>query len=99
MDLRTEPGEFRQLDEERVLVLLHRRGRGKVSGLEVGERLSSSGAAVFHVRGGKVTRLAVYLDRERVLADLGLAPEDELFRLVATSGSVGIDDGAAACRF
>jgi hypothetical protein len=32
-------------------------------------------AALFHVHGGKVTRLVVYIDRERGLAELGLTPE------------------------
>ncbi|HVS29637.1 MAG TPA: nuclear transport factor 2 family protein [Solirubrobacteraceae bacterium] len=73
-EYRTEGDEYRELDGERVLVLTHRSGRGKASGLELGQ-MRSKGASLFHVRGGKVTRLVAYLDRERALADLGLAPE------------------------
>jgi ketosteroid isomerase-like protein len=37
--------------------------------------MRAEAANLFHVRGGKVTRLVFYFDRERALADLGLAPE------------------------
>jgi ketosteroid isomerase-like protein len=70
-ELRTVVDEYRQLDDERVLVLLRRSGRGKTSGLELGG-IGSEGAGMFHVRDGEVTRLVVYFDRERTLADLGL---------------------------
>ncbi len=70
-ELRTEADEFRVLDDERVLVLMRFRGRGKTSGLEVGET-QMKGANLFHVRDGKVTRLVTYWDRERAFADLGL---------------------------
>jgi ketosteroid isomerase-like protein len=73
-DFRMEADEYRELDHERVLVLYHRSGRGKASGLEL-EQMRSQGAHLFHVRDGKVTRLVVYRDRERGLADLGLTPE------------------------
>jgi ketosteroid isomerase-like protein len=68
---RNEADEYRELDDERVLVLTNRIGRGKTSGLDLGQ-LRTKGASVFHVRGGKVTRTVVYFDRERALADLGL---------------------------
>jgi ketosteroid isomerase-like protein len=68
---RSEVEEFRELDDERVLVLDHPRGRGRTSGLELGQ-MRSEGAILFHLRGGKVARLVIYFDRERALADLGL---------------------------
>ena len=70
-DLRAEADEYRALDDERVLVLMHFSGRGKTSGLEVGD-IQMKGANLFHVRDGKVTRLVIYWDRERAFADLGL---------------------------
>jgi ketosteroid isomerase-like protein len=72
--LRFEAHRLQQLDDERVLALYRWSGRGKTSGLAL-EQLRSEGAAVFHVRDGKVTRLVGYLDRDRALADLGLASE------------------------
>jgi ketosteroid isomerase-like protein len=75
-DVRMEPDEYRELDAERVLVLAHYSGRGRTSGVEL-EQVHTQASHVFHVRDGKVTRLVHYLDRERALADLGLAPEVE----------------------
>jgi ketosteroid isomerase-like protein len=71
-DFHADADRYRQVDAERVLVLLHYGGRGKPSGLEVPP---TDGASLFHIRDGKVTRLVLYLDRERAFAELGLAPE------------------------
>jgi ketosteroid isomerase-like protein len=57
--LRGEADEYRALDDERVLVLMHFTGRGKTSGLDVGE-IAMEGLNLFHVRGGRVTRLVLY---------------------------------------
>ena len=59
---RVEAEEYRELDGERVLVLFHFSGRGKTSGLEVGQ-IWTKGASLFHLRGGKVTKLVQYFDR------------------------------------
>jgi ketosteroid isomerase-like protein len=72
---RIEPENYRELDDERVLVPVGYGGRGKTSGLDVAQ-LQSKGAWLVHVRDRKVTRFVRYWDRERALADLGLAPED-----------------------
>ena len=73
---RTEPEEYRELDDERVLVLVHIAGVGRTSGVDIG-RVHKGGANLFHLRNGKVTRFALYWDRDRALADLGLAPEGD----------------------
>ena len=70
-DLRPEGTEFREIDDERVLVLIKFRGRAKASGMELGE-VRSSNASVHHIRNGKVVKLVLYWDRERALADLGV---------------------------
>jgi ketosteroid isomerase-like protein len=71
-DLRAEAEEYRALDGERVLVLDHRTGHGKTSGLELAD-MPTQGGTVWHLRDGNVTRLVIYFDRDRALADLGLA--------------------------
>ena len=70
-DYRVIADEFRELDGERVLVLMQHGGHGRASGL--GEKqLTTDGANLFHLRAGKVARLVLYWHRERALADLGL---------------------------
>ena len=64
--------EFRELDGERVLVLVHATGSGKTSGASLGE-VGAKAAELFHVRSGKVTRLVIYLNREDAFADLSLS--------------------------
>jgi ketosteroid isomerase-like protein len=73
-NFRVEAEEYRELDHERVLVLNYFSAHGKVSGLGIGD-MRTLGAGLFHVRLGKVTRLVLYWDSERALADLGTAPQ------------------------
>lgn len=67
--MRSEANEFRELDEERVLVLLKLSGRGKRSGVEL-EQLGTQSATLYHLREGKVVKVVTYWDRERAFADL-----------------------------
>jgi ketosteroid isomerase-like protein len=67
----TEVDEYRELDDERVLVLVRFGGRGKTSGLAV-DQMRSKSAGLAHFRGGKMTRLVLYFDRKRAFADLDL---------------------------
>jgi hypothetical protein len=62
--------EYRELDDERVFVLLHAGGEGKASGLVIPGEVA--GANLFHVRGGLVKRLVVYFDHRHALGDLGI---------------------------
>jgi ketosteroid isomerase-like protein len=71
-EFHVEADEYRELDEERVLVLARFAGRGKTSGLEIGQ-VWTKAASIFQIRNGKVTRLLLYTDHQRALTDLGLA--------------------------
>jgi ketosteroid isomerase-like protein len=70
-DYRRQVEEYRELDDERVLVVHRRSGRFTASGIEVAE-FAGRGAAVWHIRDGKVTRVVGYWDCDRAFADLGL---------------------------
>jgi ketosteroid isomerase-like protein len=72
--------EYREIDPEHVLVLTltRRGGRELVSELDLAQ-VGNKTAAVFQIRKGRVTRLAVYIDRHRAFADLGLTPRGDAF--------------------
>src|SRR5450432_249140 len=63
--------EYREIDARRILVLIRFSGRGKASGLEIGN-MSTRNAALYDIDGGLVHRLALYWDRKHAFADLGL---------------------------
>ena len=68
----TTADDYRELDGERILVFSHYTGRGRTRGVELGE-MRSNVAALFQMRGDKVTRLTLWRARDRALADLRLA--------------------------
>ena len=70
-DFRARAEEYRDLGE-RVLVLTDFSGAGKTSGIEL-DQMQTRGAHLFHISDGKVVKLVTYWDRDRALADLGLA--------------------------
>jgi hypothetical protein len=63
--------EYRELDDERIIVLNHVRARGKTSGVLIDEGLTK-GAVLFALHQGRVRKLVTYLRRDNALADLGL---------------------------
>jgi uncharacterized protein len=65
-----EPQEFIDAGD-RVLVLVHQRGRGRLSGVEVNVYT----AWLWTFRDGKAVRLRVYLDREEALESIRAAGE------------------------
>jgi ketosteroid isomerase-like protein len=72
-DFRFVVEDCRGIDDERVLVLVGAHGRFKTSGLSVDRVGRHLAAHVFRIRDGKVVALVAYWDRDRALADLGLA--------------------------
>jgi ketosteroid isomerase-like protein len=69
VELRVEVEEFREGSDGRVLALTQNSGRGKTSGLELGQ-MKTQGANLFQIRDGKVIRLSVYWDQDQAVADL-----------------------------
>jgi hypothetical protein len=63
-DFRITAEEYRELDDGRVLVLDRRSGRSETTGPDLAT-MRTQGARVFQIAEGKVTRLVLYLDRER----------------------------------
>jgi len=73
-DFRVLADDYRELVDGRIFVFVHNGGRGKASGLEIGQ-VMGKGANLLLLRDGKVIRFVVYFDRDTALADLGLDPE------------------------
>jgi ketosteroid isomerase-like protein len=71
-EFQVEADEYRELDKDRVLVLCRFAGRGKTSGLEIGQ-VWTKGASAFQIQNGKVTKLLLYTDYQRALDDLSLS--------------------------
>jgi ketosteroid isomerase-like protein len=71
-DIRVQAEEYRELNDTHVLVVIRNSGVAKTSGIDLKRIGGERSALVVSLRDGKVTRLAVYFDRDRALADLGL---------------------------
>jgi ketosteroid isomerase-like protein len=70
---RIEAREYRELDAERVLVLLQAFGRSASAGLDLeAAARGTRGANVFRIRDGRVIRLDAYFYEKNAFADLGL---------------------------
>jgi ketosteroid isomerase-like protein len=70
-DYRAIAEEYGELDEGRVLVLAAFSARGRASNIEVRQVLAR-GASVVQIHDRQVTKLVLYFNRDRALADLGL---------------------------
>jgi ketosteroid isomerase-like protein len=65
---RVEADEYRELDDDCILIFTRDTARGRTSGVDT----VSMRAYVLHLHDGKVTRITSYWDRDRAFADLGL---------------------------
>jgi len=65
---KTEPKEFRALDDERVLVFSVERFKGRD-----GMAVDAPGAAIFTVRAGKIVGWEAFWDRQSALKAAGLS--------------------------
>ena len=70
-DYRADGEEHRELPDGRILTLSAFSARGRTSNIEV-RHVLARGASVMQIDDGKVTKLALYFNRDRPLADLGL---------------------------
>jgi ketosteroid isomerase-like protein len=70
-DYRVTAEEYREVDADTVLVFNRITGRGRTSGVEIGDTASRP-ANLFHMRDGLVLKMVLYWDRRRALHDLGL---------------------------
>jgi ketosteroid isomerase-like protein len=70
-DFHFQAEEYREIDEERVLLLVKFSGRAKTSGMAL-EHMETTNAAVIHTHDGEVCKVVLYWDRERALVDLGI---------------------------
>ena len=62
--------DYREIDQERVLVPVRLTGHGRASGLELAD--IASRRCLCSIRDGKVAQVVIYWDRDRLFADLGL---------------------------
>jgi ketosteroid isomerase-like protein len=73
-EIRLVADEYREVDDERVVVFVHYSGHGSTSGVDLGQ-MGTEHANLFRIRDGKVTAYVVYWDLDSAPADLGLTPD------------------------
>ncbi len=71
-----EAEDYVEIDSQRVLLPFRYTALGKRSGLEIDDSWRT-GASLFEIRHGRVTRLVNYFHRDRAFADLGLASQTD----------------------